>query len=63
MHFHSRLTYGAQDGKILSVTACEEGKSVASASSNGTIHVWRVQYVQHLRKSGRDEYTGRPASS
>lgn len=59
VNFHSRLTYGAQDGKILSVTTCEDGRSVASASSNGSIHVWRVQYVQHTRRGARDEYSGR----
>lgn len=58
VNFHSRLTYGAQDGKILSVTTCEDGKSVASASSNGSIHVWRVQYAQDARSGAREEYSG-----
>ena len=29
---------------MLGVSACEEGQSIASASSNGTLHVWRVEY-------------------
>ncbi|GMH35843.1 hypothetical protein BSKO_03711 [Bryopsis sp. KO-2023] len=58
VNFHSRLTYGAQKGKILAVTTCEDSKSVASASSNGSIHVWRVEYVQQTRRGGREEYSG-----
>ncbi|KAK9863176.1 hypothetical protein WJX84_011949 [Apatococcus fuscideae] len=41
--FASRLTYTAQGGHILTCTACEEGQSIASGSSNGSIHVWRVE--------------------
>lgn len=44
-YFHSRLTYAAQKGEILSVTFCESDKSIASASNEGTIHVWRIDYV------------------
>ncbi len=46
-----------QGGKILSVAACEESQSVASASSNGSVHVWRVE---HTTRSGGapDRYTG-----
>ncbi len=29
---------------MLAVSGCEEGQSIASASSNGSLHVWRVEY-------------------
>ena len=46
-----------QGGKILAVAACEEAQSVASASSNGSVHVWRVEYTS--RSGGApDRYTG-----
>lgn len=46
-----------QGGKILACAACEDGQSVASASSNGTVHVWRVEYTS--RSGGApDRYTG-----
>ncbi len=46
-----------QGGKILAVAACEESQSVASASSNGSVHVWRVEYT--TRSGGApDRYTG-----
>ena len=32
-----------QGGHIMSCTACEDGQSIASGSSNGSIHVWRVE--------------------
>jgi phosphoinositide-3-kinase regulatory subunit 4 len=52
-----------QGGKILAVTACEESQSIASASSNGSVHVWRVEYT--TRSGGApDRYTsiiGEPA--
>ena len=46
-----------QGGKILACAACEDSQSVASASSNGTVHVWRVEYTS--RSGGApDRYTG-----
>ncbi|KAK9909837.1 hypothetical protein WJX75_008190 [Coccomyxa subellipsoidea] len=55
--FRSKLTYASQGGKILAVAACEEAQSVASASSNGSVHVWRVEYTS--RSGGApDRYTG-----
>ncbi|MEW5319540.1 MAG: hypothetical protein WDW38_010685 [Sanguina aurantia] len=41
--FHSRLTYAAQSGRITSLTGCEDDLSIASASSAGSIHVWRLE--------------------
>ncbi|DBB16182.1 TPA: hypothetical protein ACH3X3_015178 [Trebouxia sp. C0006] len=55
--FKSRLTYASQGGKALCCTACQDGQSMASGSSNGSVHVWRVEYVT---RSGNmpDKYTG-----
>ncbi|MEW5304984.1 MAG: hypothetical protein WDW36_007556 [Sanguina aurantia] len=41
--FHSRLTYAAQSGRITALTGCEDDLSIASASSAGSIHVWRLE--------------------
>lgn len=42
---------------MLCCTACEDGQSIASGSSNGSVHVWRVEYV--TRSGGLPEkYTG-----
>ena len=55
--FRSRLTYTAQAGRITSLTACQDGQTMASGSSAGTIHVWRVEYA--ARTGGAPErYTG-----
>lgn len=43
--FRSRLTYAGQGGRITAVAACQEGQSMVSASSNGSLHVWRVEYT------------------
>lgn len=44
-------------GKITSCTACEDGQSIVSGSSNGSVHLWRVEYV--TRSGGMpDKYTG-----
>ena len=46
-----------QGGKILACAACEDSQSVASASSSGSLHVWRVEYTS--RSGGApDRYTG-----
>lgn len=54
----SRLTYSSQPGKILSLCLCENSHSVASASSNGSIHIFRVERVAKRDKSAVSEYTG-----
>lgn len=42
---------------MLCCTGCEDGQSIASGSSNGSVHVWRVDYV--TRAGGLpDKYTG-----
>ena len=45
-----------QDGRILSCPSCQESQSVASATSSGSLHVWRVEYTS---KAGGmpDRYT------
>ena len=59
LSFRSCATYAAQKGEILSVTACEDRHSIASASSQGTIHVWRVNYApQSSNGSTVDQFTG-----
>ena len=55
--FRSRLTYASQGGKMLSSSFCEAGESIASCSSAGSLHVWRVEYIS--RSQGvPDRYTG-----
>ena len=59
LSFRSCATYAAQKGEILSVTACEDRHSIASASSHGTIHVWRVNYAPQSRNGSTvDQFTG-----
>jgi phosphoinositide-3-kinase, regulatory subunit 4 len=53
----SRLTYSSQAGKILSLCVCENSHSIASASSSGSIHVFRVERIKR-DKSPVPEYTG-----
>lgn len=61
--FQSRLTYASQGGKITSVASTSDSH-IVSGSDNGTVHVWRVEYVtKDAAKSpqGRpvpDRYTG-----
>ncbi|KAK9817197.1 hypothetical protein WJX72_010933 [[Myrmecia] bisecta] len=55
--FRSRLTYTGQGGRILACTACQDAQSVASGSSNGSVHVWRVETVR-AGNGAADRYTG-----
>ena len=34
-----------QAARMLGVSGCEDGQSVASASANGSLHLWRVEYT------------------
>ena len=46
-----------QDGRILGCTACQENQSIATATSNGSVNVWRVEYTS--KTGGMPErYTG-----
>lgn len=47
-----------QGGGIMSLAACEDDQSVASGSSTGSIHVWRVEYTTRAGGSAPDKYTG-----
>lgn len=59
LSFRSCATYAAQKGEILSVTPCEDNRSIASASRQGTIHVWRVNYAPHpSNEAMADQFTG-----
>lgn len=58
MSFRSRLTYTGQSGPITAVAGAEDGQSVASASGNGSLHVWRVDYTARAGSGVPDKYTG-----
>lgn len=46
-----------QGGRILACTDVGDGQTMASGSSNGSLHVWRVEYT--TRPGGNpDRYTG-----
>ena len=47
----------AAGGKALCCIACQDGQSIASGSSNGSVHVWRVEYVT-CSGGMPDKYTG-----
>jgi len=61
--FQSRLTYASQGGRITSVASTYDSH-IVSGSDNGTVHVWRVEYVtKDAVKSQKDRpvpdrYTG-----
>lgn len=55
--FRSRVTHSSQSGRILACTTCDDGQSMATGSSDGSLHVWRVEYS--TRPGGSpDSYTG-----
>jgi phosphoinositide-3-kinase regulatory subunit 4 len=56
--FASRLTYAGQSGRITSVCPVLDGASVASASSSGSLHVWRVEYSSKPGGWAPDKYRG-----
>lgn len=58
--FSSRLTYAGQSGRITSVCPVLDGASVASASSSGSLHVWRVEYATKPGGMAPDKYHGKP---
>jgi phosphoinositide-3-kinase regulatory subunit 4 len=59
--FASRLTYAGQSGRITSVCPVLDGASVASASSSGSLHVWRVEYSSKPGGWAPDKYRGATA--
>lgn len=56
--FASRLTYAGQSGRITGLCAVLDGASVASASSSGSLHVWRVEYSSKPGGWAPDKYRG-----
>ena len=52
--FRSRLTYASQGGKVTALLAGAGGDphAVASASDDGSVRVWRVEYVERKRTNG-----------
>ena len=49
--FRSRLTYASQGGRVTALVSLDDDdRIVASASDNGSVHAWRVEYVE--RKGG-----------
>ena len=42
---------------MVACCACEGGKSVASASSLGSLHIWRVEYAPRT-SSAPEAYSG-----
>ncbi|KAL6780917.1 hypothetical protein ACKKBG_A09020 [Auxenochlorella protothecoides x Auxenochlorella symbiontica] len=53
--FRSRLTYSGQGGKINAATTLPDSSSVVTGSSDGSVHLWRVDTVA---RSGGERFTG-----
>lgn len=54
---HTHITGLCAGGRITAVTCCDDSQSVASGSSDGSLHVWRVEHT--CRAAGApDRYTG-----
>ena len=54
--FRARLTYASQGGKVTALLAgAGHAHAVASASDDGSVHVWRVEYVERRREGGGGE--------
>ena len=41
---------------MLGVSGCEDGQSVASASANGSLHLWRVEYTTRGGAPGANRF-------
>ncbi|KAK3261308.1 hypothetical protein CYMTET_29780, partial [Cymbomonas tetramitiformis] len=60
--FRSRVAYTGQSGRLLALAVADETCSgshctMASGSSAGSVHVWRVEYVPRVG-GGAEKYTG-----
>lgn len=54
--FRSRLTYGSQGGRVTALVSLDDDdRVVASASDNGSVHAWRVEYVERKGGGGASE--------
>ncbi len=71
--FHSRLTYKAHSGRVTALCCLAAGgaggdasggggpgrdATVASASSTGSLHLWRPELVSRAPGAPPDKYTG-----
>ena len=56
----SRLTYSTQGGQITDICMCDNSHSVASASTNGSVHVFKVEYgkLSSRQTGGGDRNAG-----
>lgn len=43
--------YVRQGGRITSMVACERSRSIAAASDNGTLHLYRVEHESRVRRA------------
>ena len=50
------LHLGKQGGRIVGCASCEENDTMASASSDGSIHLWRIEHAATPRNTS-DRYT------
>ena len=59
--FRSRLTYASQGGKVTALLAGAGGDphAVASASDDGSVRVWRVEYVERKRDGNATDSANR----
>ena len=62
--FRSRLTYASQGGKVTALLAGAGGDphAVASASDDGSVRVWRVEYVERRRPANGNESRATPSA-
>lgn len=61
-HARSQLSY-AQHGRITSLTVCDSSHSVASASSNGSVHVFKVEYASAPSDSAGPDGSSAPVGA
>lgn len=54
----SSLTYARQGGRILDLTMCDNSHSFASASSEGSVHVVRVDVAVRAGDGSRPQRSG-----
>ncbi|CAM9512569.1 unnamed protein product [Ectocarpus sp. 12 AP-2014] len=53
----SRATYSRQSGRLLDLCMVDNSHSVASASSDGTVHVWRVELAASASSAPYGSFT------
>ncbi|CAM9232680.1 unnamed protein product [Pylaiella littoralis] len=53
----SRATYSRQGGRLLDLCMVDNSHSVASASSDGTVHVWRVELAASASGAPHGSFT------